>query len=120
LEIYRTFSKGSAKLLYFFQSSARLKNKQAQPRSQFQQEQQDIIQYQPNSALGKHVKRTGHSIEFQNPLILNQDQRNYRLLSKESLEIRSKKPVLNGTDTSVPLYVFPEGNTKSSDQTRPS
>jgi hypothetical protein len=100
--------------------SHRLILKQAQSLSQIQQEQKDILQYQPNSALGKHVKRTNHSIDFQTPLILNQDQRNYRLLIKESIEIRSRKPILNGTDTSVPLYVFPEGYNKSSYQTGPS
>jgi hypothetical protein len=100
--------------------SSRLMKKQAQSRSQTQQKQNDIFLYKPNSALGKHVKNTSHSIDFQNPLILNQDQKNYRLLIKESIKIRSRKPILNGTDTSVPLYVFPEGYRKSSYQTRQS
>ena len=89
--------------------SSRLLKKQTQSKSQIQQYEQDIYFYKPNSALGKHVKNTGNSIDFQNVHIINQDQNSYRLLIKESIEIRARQPTLNGTDKSVPLYVFPEG-----------
>jgi hypothetical protein len=93
--------------------SSRLINKQLKSQSEVKQNQNDISFYKPNSALGKHVYKTAHSIDFENVDILKQDQRNYPLLIKESIEIRSRKPALNGTDTSVPLYVFPEGYKRS-------
>ncbi|UJR18665.1 hypothetical protein I4U23_005573 [Adineta vaga] len=92
--------------------SSRLKLKQTTSPSQNQLHSIDQIHYKPNSALGKHLYRTGHSINFEQIQILNQDQIHYRLLIKESIAIRSKTPQLNGTDTSVPLYVFPEGTKK--------
>jgi len=93
--------------------SSRLHNKQLRSMSQSpqqQQQQQHVIpDYKPNSALAKHVKNTNHSINFEDVQIINQDHKFFRLLIKESMEIRSRKPHLNATDTSVPLYVFPEG-----------
>ena len=65
--------------------------------------------YKANSALGKHKGLTGYSIDFDNFKILKKDCRPYRLLLKESIEIRARHPALNNTDASVPLYVFPEG-----------
>ena len=61
-----------------------------------------------NSALDKHVRDIGHSINFRNVKILTHDQKSSRLMIKESIEIRSKQPKLNVTDTSVPLYGFSE------------
>ena len=90
--------------------SSRLIDKLTKSHSSNSQSTNDMTNYKPNSALGKHVYKTGHSIDFDNIEILKQDQRHYRLLIKESIEIRSKKPSLNGTDTSVPLYVFPEAS----------
>ncbi|CAF4174541.1 unnamed protein product, partial [Adineta steineri] len=69
----------------------------------------NLFDYKPKSALGKHAYRTRHLINFTDINILKQDTIPYRLLIKESIQIRSKQPKLNGTDTSVPLYVFPEG-----------
>lgn len=88
--------------------SARLLTQQTKHQSQLQHHL-NLPPYLPKSALGKHAFKTGHSINFKNIDILDQDQMNYRLQIKESIQIRSRKPKLNGTDTSVPLYVFPEG-----------
>jgi len=94
--------------------SSRLLEKLKQSKTQIPNYENNISDYKPNSALEKHVKYTGHAINFQDVQIINQDQKPYRLVIKESIAIRSKKPILNGTDTSVPLYVFPEGYQKSS------
>ncbi|CAF1688688.1 unnamed protein product, partial [Adineta ricciae] len=75
--------------------SARLMNKTQTSYSQQQYAQSAITGYIPQSALGKHTFKTTHSINFDDIQILNQDQRHYRLLIKESLQIRSKKPALN-------------------------
>ncbi|CAF4386820.1 unnamed protein product, partial [Rotaria sp. Silwood2] len=96
--------------------SKRIAEKQRKQLSQQEKATTESIQYTPNSALGKHVKKTAHSINFRNVQILTQDQRPYRLLIQESIQIRKKTPTLNATDTSVPLYVFPEGSNTYSNQ----
>lgn len=90
--------------------SSRLMQKRIQSQLAIASDNIDIPIYQPNSALGRHVRILGHSIDFKNIRILTKDSRPYRLLLKESLEIRARNPALNNADTSVPLYVFPEGN----------
>ena len=72
--------------------------------------------YQPNSALGKDTQLTKHSIDFVNFKILDKDSRPYRLLLKESIEIRSRHPALNNTYTFVPIYVIAEGYQRQSKQ----
>ncbi|CAF1209245.1 unnamed protein product [Didymodactylos carnosus] len=64
---------------------------------------------QAKSAIAKHYKNTGHVMKNSDFRIILSEQHKYRLLVKESLLIRSEAPVLNGTDRSVPLYVFPDG-----------
>ncbi|CAF1656456.1 unnamed protein product [Adineta ricciae] len=89
--------------------SLRLINKPIQSQSHNHSSQSNLPYYKPQSALGKHAFQTAHKFNFENINILDQDQKHYRLLLKESLHIRVKKPQLNATDISVPLYVFPEG-----------
>ena len=88
----------------------RIMKRKLQHRSLTQQQHQNVSQYQLNTALGQHVRNTGHSIDFKDVRILTQDPKPYRLMIKESIQIRSRKAELKGTDTSLPLYVFPEGN----------
>ncbi|CAF4074285.1 unnamed protein product [Adineta steineri] len=90
--------------------SARILNQQLKHQSQQHLDPLDVSYYKPNSALGKHAFKTRHSIQFTDVKILKQEHVPYKLQIKESIEIRSKQPKLNGTDTSVPLYVFPEGH----------
>ncbi|CAF0799558.1 unnamed protein product [Didymodactylos carnosus] len=61
------------------------------------------------SAIAKHYSSTGHTMTSDDFQILVTEQHRYRLLVKESLMIRAKTPVLNGTDRSIPLYIFPNG-----------
>ncbi|CAF4574610.1 unnamed protein product [Rotaria sp. Silwood2] len=93
----------------------------AEKQNQILHQQQPILHeesgYTPKSAVGKHVKQTAHSIDFKNVQILDQDSLPTRLLIKESLQIRDKKPILNATDTSIPLYVYPEGTNERSTTT---
>jgi hypothetical protein len=63
----------------------------------------------PKSALSKHYVSTGHVFTDKDFQILLSDQHRYRLLVKESLLIRQRSPKLNGTDRSLPLYIYPEG-----------
>lgn len=64
----------------------------------------------PKSAITRHYLKTGHVITKEDFRILLPDPHRYRLLIKEALLIRQKTPILNGTDRSIPLFVFPEGN----------
>jgi hypothetical protein len=61
------------------------------------------------SALTKHYISTGHIFSNTDFKILLSDQHRYRLLVKESLLIRQKNPQLNGTERSLPLYIYPDG-----------
>jgi hypothetical protein len=63
----------------------------------------------PKSAMTRHYLKTGHIITKHDFRIILSDAHRYRLIIKESLLIRQKCPKLNGTDRSLPLYVFPEG-----------
>jgi len=63
----------------------------------------------PKSALAKHYVSTGHLFTDKDFQILLSDQHRYRLLINESLLIREKNPKLNGTDRSLPLYIYPAG-----------
>jgi len=65
------------------------------------------------SALAKHYLSTGHIFSDTDFKILLSDQHRYRLLVKESLLIRQRGPQLNGTDRSLPLYIYPDGLTQS-------
>ncbi|CAF0861752.1 unnamed protein product [Adineta steineri] len=66
-----------------------------------------------DSALTKHYVSTGHCFTSNDFTILLSDRNERRLLVKESFSIIDKNPKLNGTDRSVPLYVFPDGIPKS-------
>ncbi|CAF1608090.1 unnamed protein product, partial [Didymodactylos carnosus] len=57
----------------------------------------------------KHYKDTGHQFTSDNFRITLPEKHKYKLLLKESLAIRAIAFVLNGTDRSVPLYVYPGG-----------
>ena len=61
------------------------------------------------SALFKHQLETNHQINWKEWKIIFKDEKKYRLLVRESLQILLKKPTLNRTVVSVPLIVFPEG-----------
>jgi hypothetical protein len=61
------------------------------------------------SALTKHYISTGHIFSNTDFQILLSDQHRYRLLVKESLLIRQRNPQLNGTERSLPLYIYPDG-----------
>lgn len=63
----------------------------------------------PKSALTKHYVATGHEFSGKDFKIVLSDQHRYRLLIKESLLIRKRQPKLNGTDRSLPLYIYPDG-----------
>lgn len=63
----------------------------------------------PKSSIAKHYYSTGHIFTSNDFRILLTEQHKYRLLIKESMLIRKRQPILNGTDRSVPLYVFPDG-----------
>ena len=88
---------------------SRLLNRQEQSQSCMRNQEKDTCHYIPSSALDKHVKKTGHTIDVAHAQTLTEDNTPYHLRSKESLQIPSKRPILNGTGTSVPLYAFPEG-----------
>ncbi len=63
----------------------------------------------PKSAMSKHLVSTGHVFTDKDFQILLSENHRYRLLVKESLLIRRTNPVLNGTDRSLPLYIYPDG-----------
>jgi hypothetical protein len=63
----------------------------------------------PKSAISKHYISTGHIFTNKDFQVLLSDPHRYRLLIKESLLIRQKNPILNGTDRSLPLYIYPDG-----------
>jgi hypothetical protein len=63
----------------------------------------------PKSSIAKHYYATGHKFISDDFKILTTEQHRYRLLVKESILIRKQNPVLNNTDRSVPLYVYPNG-----------
>ncbi|CAF1391704.1 unnamed protein product [Didymodactylos carnosus] len=65
--------------------------------------------YVAKSAIGKHYSNTGHVITDNNFEIVLREKQKYKLLVKESLVIRASLSMLNGTDRSVPLYVYSEG-----------
>jgi hypothetical protein len=65
------------------------------------------------SALTKHYLSTGHIFSDTDFKILLSDQHRYRLLVKESLLIRQRDPKLNGTERSLPLYIYPDGLTNN-------
>jgi hypothetical protein len=67
----------------------------------------------PKSALSKHYVSTGHVFTNKDFQILLSDHHRYRLLIKESLLIRQRNPKLNGTDRSLPLYIYPDGLEKN-------
>jgi hypothetical protein len=71
----------------------------------------------PKSALTKHYVSTGHIFAEKDFKILLSDRNLYRLLIKESLLIRQREPKLNGTDRSIPLYIFPDGIPKNTKKT---
>ena len=62
--------------------------------------------HQLKTALLKHGQEQGHSIDWENWRILSKDNRTYKVLIRESLEIQRRKPTLNRTTTSGPLIVF--------------
>ena len=72
--------------------SSRIMRRKLVHRSLTQQRQQNVSHYKPNSALGKHVRDTGHSIDFKDVKMLTQDPKPYRLMIKESIQIRSRQP----------------------------
>ncbi|CAF0928945.1 unnamed protein product [Didymodactylos carnosus] len=61
------------------------------------------------SAISKHYLTTGHVFTSNDFEIVLREKHRYKLLVKESLVIRTISPVLNGTDRSVPLYVYSNG-----------
>ena len=61
------------------------------------------------SAVFRHIRETGHNIDWKNWIILSKDRHPYRLCVRESLAITELEPSLNGTVRSVPLLVYPEG-----------
>ncbi|CAF1424651.1 unnamed protein product [Adineta steineri] len=63
----------------------------------------------PKSSIEKHYRKTGHTFEPDDFKILTTEQHRYRLLVRESIHIARENPVLNNTDRSVPLYVYPDG-----------
>ncbi|CAF3940416.1 unnamed protein product [Rotaria sp. Silwood1] len=68
------------------------------------------------SALTKDFVSTGHAFTTDDFKILLSDRHRYRLLIKESILIRQREPKLNGTDRSTPLYIFPDGIPKNTNQ----
>lgn len=72
----------------------------------------------PKSALTKHYVATGHVFRDNDFKILLSDRHRYRLLIKESILIRQKEPKLNGTDRSIPLYIYPDGVHHSNEHVR--
>ncbi|CAF3951738.1 unnamed protein product [Rotaria sp. Silwood1] len=70
----------------------------------------------PKSALTKHFVSTGHAFTTNDFNILLSDRHRYRLLIKESILIRQREPKLNGTDRSIPLYIFPDGIPKNANK----
>ncbi|CAF3761680.1 unnamed protein product [Rotaria socialis] len=63
----------------------------------------------PKSSITKHYIATNHIITEENFKILHNEQRKYRLKIKESLLIITRAPQLNGTERSMPLYIYPDG-----------
>ncbi|CAF4860100.1 unnamed protein product [Rotaria socialis] len=63
----------------------------------------------PKSSITKHYIATNHIITEENFKILHNEKRKYRLKIKESLLIITRAPQLNGTERSMPLYIYPDG-----------
>ncbi|CAF1441093.1 unnamed protein product [Rotaria magnacalcarata] len=63
----------------------------------------------PKSSITKHYIATNHIITEDNFKILHNEQLKYRLKIKESLLIITRAPQLNGTERSMPLYIYPNG-----------
>jgi hypothetical protein len=73
----------------------------------------------PISALAKHYVIRNHLFKQNHFKILLNDKYRYRLLIKETLLIKKRKPALNATDRSLPLYIYADGlenNTKRKKQ----
>ena len=74
------------------------------------------------SALAKHYVQTGHQFNENDFKIILSEKNRFRLLIKESLIINERKPKLNRTVRSLPLYIYPTGmstNQHNSSSTRP-
>ena len=49
------------------------------------------------SAVFRHIRETGHNIDWKNWIIISKDRHPYRLCIRESLAIAELQPSLNGT-----------------------
>ncbi|CAF1427756.1 unnamed protein product [Didymodactylos carnosus] len=58
------------------------------------------------AAVGKYLAATNHAFTNSDFKVVLREKQKYKLLVKESLVIRATSPVLNGTDRSIPLYVY--------------
>jgi hypothetical protein len=58
------------------------------------------------SSLAEHTKLTNHSINWNDPKVLQSDSSDINLMYLESLLIAQLKPVLNNRQTSVTLNLF--------------
>lgn len=67
---------------------------------------QDESYQKTKSALSKHYIASCHQFNAQDFKILLNDNHRYRLLIKESLLITQRKPTLNTTERSIPLYIY--------------
>ncbi|CAF1491492.1 unnamed protein product, partial [Adineta steineri] len=61
------------------------------------------------SSIQKHIDETKHKMDWKNCKVMCTETSKHKLLIRESLFIIAKKPELNRTTHSVPLYIFPEG-----------
>ncbi|CAF3889036.1 unnamed protein product [Rotaria sordida] len=62
------------------------------------------------SVIYQHEVETGHSIDWDNWKLLSNDQKFYRLLIRESIQISKLEPSLNRTVRSVPLVIYSDSS----------
>ncbi|CAF3441300.1 unnamed protein product [Rotaria socialis] len=79
-------------------------------------DEEEVPQITTTSAIQQHIASTKHKIDWNNWLILDNDNHSYGLLVKGSLAITENSPSLNRTTRSIPLLVYPEGIRKRSIQ----
>ncbi|CAM2711908.1 unnamed protein product [Rotaria socialis] len=81
-------------------------------------DEEEVPQITTTSAIQQHIASTKHKIDWNNWLILDNDNHSYGLLVKGSLAITENSPSLNRTTRSIPLLVYPEGIRKRSIQNK--
>ncbi|CAF4554515.1 unnamed protein product [Rotaria socialis] len=115
----RQFSKEINKLAKKKRSERIAKSKRLQiyyGESDNNTDEEEVPQITTTSAIQQHIASTKHKIDWNNWLILDNDNHSYGLLVKGSLAITENSPSLNRTTRSIPLLVYPEGIRKRSIQ----